>query len=129
MSLNADTAASLVARVPLAPASYANTAGATSGAGFWIDTLDLEGDLVVTQSVNGITGSLAGKLQTATDVNGTGAADLSGATFTSVTTSNNVQTLVIPKTSLPNRYLGYVGTIVTGPAVVSITVHGSKKYS
>lgn len=129
MSLNSDNAGSLVPRSLLDAVSAANTAAATSGNGFWIDTQDLEGDIAVTINVGAVTGSITGKLQTATDANGTGAADLTGYTFTAISAASKVQTIVVPKTAVTNRYLGFVGTIVTGPALVSVIAHGSKKYS
>lgn len=129
MSLNAEGAGSLVPRSLLDAVSAANTAAATSGNGFWIDTQDLEGEIVVTINVGAVTGSITGKLQCATDANGTGAADLAGATFTAISAASKAQTIVVPKNSLTSRYLGFVGTVVTGPALVSVVAHGSKKYS
>lgn len=129
MSLNTDNAGSLVARSMLDAVSAANTAAATSGAGFWIDTQDLEGAIAVTVNVGAITGSITGKLQTATDANGTGAADLAGATFTAISSASKVQTITILKTQMTNRYLGFVGTVVTGPALVSVIAVGCKKYT
>ena len=128
MSQNADNVGSVVARQILNPASAANTAAATSGSGLWADTQDLEGTLDVIQAVGAVTGSITGKLQVADDANGTGAADVTGATFTAVSSANNVQSISVSKNALAKRYIGYVGTIVTGPAVVGVTVLGAKKY-
>jgi hypothetical protein len=129
MSLNADNAGSLVAREMLASASCANTAAATSGAGFWVDTQDLDGTIAVIANIGAVAGSIAGKLQSATDANGTGAADIAGATFPAVSTPNGSTTIVISKNQMANRYLGFVGTIVTGPVIVGVLAVGSKKYS
>jgi len=129
MSLNTDNAGSLVSRSMLDSVSAANTAAATSGNGFWIDTQDLEGAIAVTLNVGAVTGSITGKLRTATDANGTGAADLTGATFTAVSSSSSTQTIVVQKTQMTARYLGFVGTIVTGPALVSVIALGCKKYT
>lgn len=130
MSLNSAEACSLVARSLLDAVSATNTAGATSGSGFWIDTQDLEGDLIVTQNVGSLgSTSITGKLQSATDNAGTGAADVTGATFTAVTSSSKSQTIVVPKTAITNRYLGYVGTIVgAGSNLVAVVANGAKKY-
>ncbi len=113
----------------LSPASCANTAAATSGNGFWVDLAQFEGDILVTQSVGAVTGSITGKLQSADDANGTNAADISGATFTAVSSANNVQSISLDANSTAKRYLGYVGTIVTGPALVGVVAHGTKKYN
>lgn len=127
--LDAESAGSITTRLLLPPVSAANTAAATtSTSGGYADTRDFEGYLAVTQLVGAVTGSITGKLQSASDANGTGAADIAGATFTAVSAANDAQTIVIPKTAMTARYLGYVGTVVTGPALVGVAVHGSKKY-
>jgi hypothetical protein len=114
----------------LAPASAANTAAATSGNGFWIDLQPFEGDILVTQTVGAITaGSITGKLQCADDANGTNAVDIAGAVFPLVNTANSALSLSLSSKGTAKRYLGYVGTIVTGPAVVAVTAHGVKKYN
>jgi hypothetical protein len=112
----------------LDPVSAANTAAATSGAGKWMDVGPLEGYLIVTQQVGALVGtSINGKLQVATDANGTGAADVPGATFVSVVASNNVQKLVINKASLANRFLGYVGTCVVTSVLVGVSALGASQ--
>jgi len=116
----------------LAPVSAANTAAATSGSGLWLDISNFVGDVLVAQNVGVCTGagSINGKLQAASDVNGTGAADVSGATFTSVTASNNAQIYAISPDQVPaaKTFIGYVGTIAGFSAVlVSVTAHGRKR--
>jgi hypothetical protein len=114
----------------LAPASAANTAAATSGNGFWIDLQPFEGDILVTQSVGAVTaGSITGRLQCADDANGTNAVDIAGAIFPLVNTANSVLSLSLNSKSTAKRFVGYVGTIVTGPALVGVTAHGVKKYN
>lgn len=108
--------------------SAANTAAATSGSGKWLDVRTYEGDLIVTQQIGAVTGSITGKLQSATDANGTGAADITGATYTAVSSANNTQSIVVDPKKVAGGFIGYVGTIVTGPALTSITVVGQKKY-
>ncbi len=112
----------------LTPADAANTAAATSA---YVSIADYEGYLIVTQHVGVVTaGTIAGKLVHADDDSGTNVADITGATFTSVTTSTdnpNVQKCVVPVNGL-KPYIGYVGTIGTGPAVVGVTFAGVKKY-
>jgi len=112
--------------------SAANTAAATSGAGLWLDISNFIGDVLVSQDVGVCTGSgsINGKLQAASDANGTGAADVTGATFTSVTASNNSQVYAITPDQMPSNktFIGYVGTIAGFSAVlVSVTAHGRKR--
>lgn len=110
--------------VILAPIDCANTAAATSG---WIDVRTYEGDIAIIQSTGVVTaGTIAGKIQEATDGSGTGAADITGATFTSVGTStdNDVQKLVIRNTA---GYIRYMGTIGTGPALVGVSMLARKE--
>ena len=113
----------------LTAASAADTAAAT---GTGVDISKYEGDLMVSQIVGVITGTLNGKLQECDDAGGTGAADITGATFTEVTTSNdnpNVQKITVPAGSLTKPFLRYVGTIVTGPAIVGVVLHSHPKYT
>lgn len=107
--------------VILAPIDCADTAAATSG---WINVRTYEGDVAVIQTVGVVTaGTIVGKIRHASDGSGTGAADLTGATFTSVGTStdNSVQKTVF-KASETAGYIQYVGTITTGPALVGATL-------
>lgn len=108
----------------------ANTAAATSGAGLWLDVRPYDGEILVTQNIGVVTaGSITGKLQSATDANGTGAADITGATFTAVTTANDPssQKVAVDVRQVVGGFLGYVGTIATGPAAVSVVASGKKK--
>jgi hypothetical protein len=118
---SAATATSLIDSV-----SAANTAAATSGSGKWLDVRPYDGEILVTQQIGAVTGSITGKLQSGSDANGTGAADISGATFTAVSSANNTQTVVVDPRKVVGGFLGYVGTIVTGPALVSIVASGKK---
>ena len=108
-------------------ASCANTAAATSGSGKWLDVRPYDGEILVTQQIGAVTGSITGKLQSASDANGTGAADITGATFTAVSSANNTQTYALDPKKVVGGFLGYVGTIVTGPALTSVTAAGKKK--
>lgn len=109
-------------------ASAANTAAATSGNGKWLDVRAYEGDIIVVQQIGAVTGSITGKLQSASDANGTSAADISGYTYTAVSSANNSQTVVVDPKKVPGGFLGYVGTIVTGPALTCVVAIGQKKY-
>ena len=106
--------------------SAANTAAATSGSGKWLDVRAYDGEILVTQVLGAVTGSIAGKLQSASDANGTGAADIAGAVFP-VNTANQSSKVVIDPRAVPGGFLGYVGTIVTGPSLVAVTAAGKKK--
>lgn len=106
--------------------SAANTAAATSGAAKWLDVRGYDGEIIVTQQLGAVTGSIAGKLQSATDANGTGAADIAGYTFATNTAGSTSKVVVDPK-KVPGGFLGYVGTIVTGPSLVSVATAGKKK--
>ena len=89
-----------------------------------------DGEILVIQqsgAVNG--GTLNGKLQSATDANGTGAADITGATFTAVSAANKTHTYALDPKKVVGGFLGYVGTIAVGqPILVSVTASGKKKY-
>jgi hypothetical protein len=119
---SAATATSLIDAV-----SAANTGAATSGNGKWLDVRPYDGEILITQQIGAVTGSITGKLQSATDADGDGAADITGYTFTAVSSANNTQTLAIDPKRVAGGFLGYVGTIATGPVLVSVTAAGKKK--
>jgi len=106
--------------------SAAATANATSGSGKWLDVRPYDGEIMVTVNVGALTGSIAFKLQSATDANGTGAADITGATF-ATTAANSVAKIAVSPAQVVGGFLGVVGTIVTGPALVSAVASGKKK--
>lgn len=105
----------------LASASCANTAAAT-GTGF--DLQDYEGPVVIVQNHGTGTGTLDGKIQDSAD--NSSFADVSGLTFTQSTTTADIQKLVVQSKQV-RRYIKYVGTVVTGPQVVGVSVTGVKK--
>lgn len=105
--------------------SAAATANATSGSGKWLDVRVYDGEILVTQNLGAVTGTIAGKLQSASDANGTGAADISGATFP-VNTANSTSKVVVDPKQVPGGFLGYVGTIATGPSLVSVVASAKK---
>ena len=108
--------------------SAANTAGATtSTSGGYLDVRGYDGELLVVLNLGAVTGSIAGKLQSASDANGTGAADIAGATF-GTTAANSTTGIVVDPKKVVGGFLGFLGTVVTGPALVSVTVIGKKKY-
>ena len=113
-------------RLLLSPVSAANTAAATSG---WIDVRDAEGDIVFTNQVGALTGTITWTIETATDGSGTGAAAIvpvEGAYAAGA--ANQIQKRCVSA----NAVLGWVrcvGTIVTGPALVSASILARPKYT
>lgn len=107
--------------VLLAAASCADTAAAT---GTGVDLKDYEGPVVIVQNHGTSTGTLDGKIQDS--ANNSSFADVTGATFTQETTTAGVQSLVLQSKQV-RRYIKYVGTVVTGPQVVGVTMTGVKK--
>ena len=81
---------------------------------------------MVTVNVGAVTGTIACKLQSATDANGTGAADITGATF-AATAANSCVKLAISPAQVVGGFLGVVGTIATGPSLISAVASGKKK--
>jgi hypothetical protein len=74
-------------------------------------------------TVSGTTPSLAGKFQESAD--GTSWSDVSGATFTAVTASDNVQAVSFDRTL---RYVRYAGTVTgTSPSFAVAVVFGEQK--
>lgn len=130
MSLGNHLAQALASLSLLTPGSKANTAAATGTA---VDVRPYEGDLIVTQHVGAITGTLDGALQQCDDAGGTNAEALSpAAAFAQVTTANddpNIQKLCIPAGSLTRPFLRYIGTIGTGPSIVGVTLQAHPKYA
>jgi uncharacterized protein (DUF2141 family) len=108
----------------LAPVSAAATANAT-GAGVSLIASDYEGSIEITQSVGAVTGSITGQIEDSAD-GSTGWAALTDAAFTVVSAANNVQRIRIGAQAT-RGWIRYVGTIVTGPAVVSVTASGIRK--
>lgn len=105
----------------LASASCANTAAAT---GTGVDLRDYEGPVLVVQNHGTGTGTLDGKIQDSDD--NASFADVAGLTFTQSTTTADIKSLVVQSKQV-RRYIKYVGTVVTGPQVVGVSVAGVKK--
>lgn len=110
--------------------SVVNSRTASSN-GSWFDVRKYEGDLLFTQVVglvSGTTPTLDGKIQDADDSGGTNTADITGATFTQVTATGAIQTVVVPA----NRVRGWVrysGTIAgtTPNFAMTCTLHARPK--
>lgn len=108
--------------------SAANTSAATSA---WVAVpVGWAGDVGFLVHTGAITGSVAGVLQTADDNSGTGARTVtfSDATsaFTAISTANQKEWKVVDRAAL-GTYAKYTGTVVTGPVLISVTMHGVPK--
>ena len=124
----------------LPPKSCANTSAATSGSAQWLDVRNFDGELLVTQITGAFTGTgtLAGRLQSASDANGTGAANITDATFPTVTIDTNVITggsvgkateaIAVDPKRVVGGFIGYVGTMTgISAALIAVSVHGKRK--
>jgi hypothetical protein len=110
----------------LDPASAANTAAATSA---WIDARAAEGDIVFTNQVGAMTGSITWTIEDATDGSGTGAAGITpneGAYASGA--ANQVQKRTV-NASAVRGWVRCVGTIVTGPSLVAVNINYHPKYT
>lgn len=103
----------------LDPVSAAATANATSG---WVDVRVAEGDIVFTNQVGALTGTLAWTIEDATDGSGTGAAGITpneGAYTAGA--ANQIQKRTVGASAV-RGFVRCVGTIVTGPALVAASI-------
>jgi len=110
----------------LNPISAAATANATSA---WTDVRDAEGDLVFTNHVGALTGSIVWTIEHASDGSGTGAVAITpneGA-YAAVT-ANQVQKRTVPAGAVLG-WVRVIGTIVTGPVLVEANVMYHPKYT
>lgn len=103
----------------LSPVSAANTAAATSG---WVDVRDAQGDILFINQVGALTGSITWTIEHATDGSGTGSAAITpneGAYAAGAAAQVQKRTI---SAAACKGYVRCVGTIVTGPALVSASV-------
>lgn len=111
-------------QIVLSAVSAANTAAATSA---WLDVRRFEGDVQVLINLGAVTGTFTPTLEDATDGTGTG-----GAGFTpnegalGAQTQNSVRKLTF-KASSSRGFVRLVGTIGTGPSLVSAVLQGRPK--
>lgn len=108
--------------VMLAAISAAATANATGAA---VDLKDYEGAVVIVQNHGLGTGTLAGKIQDSAD-GSTDWTDVTGAAFVGSTTTADIQAIALQSKQV-RRYVRYLGTIVTGPQIVGVSLTGVKK--
>lgn len=110
----------------LDPVSAAATANATSG---WIDVREAEGDIEFIHQIGALTGSLTWTLEDATDGAGAGAAGITpneGAFAAGA--ANQIQKRTI-NASAVRGWVRCVGTIVTGPVLVGVSLQYHPKYT
>lgn len=110
----------------LDPVSAAASVNATSG---WIDVREAEGDIVFTNQVGALTGSITWTIEDATDGAGAGAAGITpneGAYAAGA--ANQVQKRTV-NAGATRGWVRCVGTIVTGPALVAASIQYHPKYT
>lgn len=105
--------------------SAANTAAATSG---WIDVRQYEGDLVFLINPGAITGSCTPSIEDATDSGGTGAAAVAANEGAYTALAANTARKYTINASAVRGWVRFVGTIVTGPALIGVQLLSRPKY-
>ena len=103
----------------LDPVSAAATANATSA---WIDARDAEGDIMFVNQVGALTGSITWTIEHASDGSGTGAVVITpneGAYAAGA--ANQIQKRTVNASAIQG-FMRCVGTVVTGPALVSASI-------
>lgn len=112
---NESTACSVTSAINAASLS----AGANNGG--WIDTRNMQGDLLFIINLGAVTGSCIVKVQDATDGSGTGSADVSGYTTAALSAANTATKLIMPA-SKSRGWVRLVSTVTTGPILTSATL-------
>jgi hypothetical protein len=108
----------------LAAVSAANTAAATSA---FVDVRKLEGDLQIIILPGAITGSITPSFEDATDSGGTGSAAILPNEALSALTANTARKYSFPAKST-RGWIRFIGTIVTGPALIAVAWQARPKY-
>jgi hypothetical protein len=108
----------------LDPVSAANTAAATSA---WISALGAEGDITFEMQVGAMTGSITWTIEHASDSGGTGGVAITPneGGFTAGA-ANQSQIRTVNKNAIQG-FVRCVGTIVTGPSVVAVSISYTPK--
>lgn len=110
----------------LDPVSAANTAAATSA---WVDAREAEGDILFTNQVGALTGSITWTIEHASDSGGTGAVAITpneGAYAAGA--ANQTQQRSVNASAIQG-FVRCVGTVVTGPALVAAAIKYHPKYA
>lgn len=107
--------------------SAANTAAATTG---WIDCKAYEGDVMITIVTGAITGSCTVTFEDATDGAGSGAAAITPneGNPAVINTANQVRKVTLQANQI-RSHIRITGTVVTGPVLLGMTLHGYPKYA
>lgn len=124
--IDASNAQSVTTLQLLASVDALDTAAASTVTG--LDITEYEGFLIVTQNVGLLDGgSITGTIITSAASNLSSPTTV--GTFTAVTTSTDpaAQSIAI-EVNKCQQYIGYVGTVVTGGALIGCTAVGAKKY-
>lgn len=109
----------------LATASAANTAAATTGT--YLDVRRFEGDVQIIIAVGAITGSITPQINDATDGTGTSAAAITPNEGAPTALVANTARKYTVRASATRGFIGFVGTIVTGPALIGVVIQGRPK--
>ena len=102
----------------------ASQSAASTLTGSGVDLRDYEGPILIIQNGGAGTGTLDGKIQDSAD--NVTFADVAGLTFAQKGTGAATTVLAVQSKQV-RRFIRYVGTIVTGPHLVSVTAVGVKK--
>jgi len=113
------TASAALNQPSLSPASYA--AGANNGA--WVDCSKIKGEILAAITMGAVTGSVIFKVQDATDIGGTGVADIAGVVSASLNTATSASTLRVPAAG-HRGFCRVVATVTTGPIFLSASLAG-----
>lgn len=117
----------LASKLSLSAAAGSPGDNTTTITGTGVDLINADDQCVAVQhvgTVSGTTPTLDGKIQESAD-NSTAWTDITGATFTQVTTSTHVQAITFQRTK---RYVRYVGTIAgTSPQFALDALIGESK--
>jgi len=127
MSLGNQLMQACTQKTMLSSVSAANTAAATSS---YIDCREYEGDIQVIVNTGAITGTCTLTYEHASDSGGTGSAAITpneGAPAV-INSANQIREVTIPANAIQG-YLRVVGTVVTGPVLISATLQGHPKYT
>jgi hypothetical protein len=85
---------------------------------------------MVTQGVGAVTGSVLGTFETASAANGAGNVALvpAGGALVAANASNATQKTWIDSSQCLG-WIKYIGTVTTGPILISVTAHFHNKYT
>ena len=103
-----------------------NQVGTATGSAINLKTSNFTGPVLITQDVGAANGTLNGKIQDSAD-GSTGWADLTGAVFAEVSSSNQTAGITIMAEGT-RGYIRYVGEVTVGAVAINVTGTGTPKY-